>query len=280
MKQKPGKILVVAVFLTLLSLVSYPVTAEDTEYAWILQDVLQTTRATSSIDPDQPFPADIYEHTDHYTWRVELYETWADIRRTAPGGGGNHPMDIHVVYRWTPPPAVIRPGDTVVLPVDIEVINAETGGFGVTFGLNARLGQQWPMSISTPSRWEGLEYVTVGAPFSSGTRSRATHIEESTNIVLEREAWREIHARNSQRLQLNLPENTMVGWVYEWAPVPEERTGYTAWQPEGAESEHSERFLSFFAEVEALVRLGEEFRAASPDYLEDFNELLEEYRPE
>lgn len=282
MKRKVRYVSVVVFVLLLTSLFVSLVSAEDTgEYAWVLQEVLQTTPNTPSITPDEPFPAEVYEHTDHYTTRVELHETRAEIRRTAPGSSSGHrPMDIHVVYRWTPPVEVIRPDDTVTIPVDIDIINDETGGYGTTFSVSARLGQHWPMSIIAPTNWQSLEYITVGAPYSSRTAERAVHLQDSAEIMFAREAWSAGRPGREQTIRFSLPRGTLIDYVYQWAPVPEERKGYSAWQPESTEQELSEQFLSFFEEVEALVRLGEEYRAASPDYLKDFNELLDEYRPE
>lgn len=281
MKQNTNYIAVLFVLLSMSVLVNPAGAADTAEYAWVLQEVLQTTPHTPSIDPDEPFPVAVYENTAHYTDWVELHETWAEIRKTAPGSSAGHvPMDIHVVYRWTPPPEVIRPGDTVAMPIDIDVINNETGGYGSTFSLGVRLGQHWPMLIATPAAWQGLQYATIGAPWSSRSAQDAIHLEESAQIQWEREAWSAGRPGTQQTIRLSLPERTMLGYVYQWAPVPEPQTGYTAWQPDSAGEDRSERFYTFFAEVEALVRLGEEYRAASPDYLEDFHALLEKYRPD
>ncbi len=125
MKKLLSIFIVVAIIFSVTSVFNMPVSASESEYAWVLVNTYE-------------FP--IPEALSEEGYFGDLIGNSIELKFAWPYGLGwygskdyNNPTNLHAKYTWDSPPNVIKPNEVVNITLNQEVISNRTGNYNIGF---------------------------------------------------------------------------------------------------------------------------------------------------
>lgn len=128
MKKLLSLILALIIIISTTAGFNMTVSAEDSEYAWVLADTYQ-------------FPvSEYFKAGDPWSYFGNIEDNMIEVQTTIPYGLGiyaskdeSNPGNLHAKYSWSNPPSTIKANETVTLQLEQTVISNRNGNYSIGY---------------------------------------------------------------------------------------------------------------------------------------------------